>query len=135
MTGNEYQAMAMRTNDNCCTKRLLDFSDGYEYAKNVLGIKNAIIPGDLVNGVMGLAGEAGECVDIVKKYVFHSHPLNVVELEKELGDVMWYVAMCCHALNISLDDVMKGNIDKLRKRYPDGFSIDASIHREEYQND
>ena len=48
---------------------------------------------------------------------------------------MWYVAMCCHALNISLDDVMKGNIDKLRKRYPDGFSTDASIHREEYQND
>lgn len=131
MTGKEYQDLAMRTNDGGCTNRLSGFANSFEEAKKHLPQDDIIIPGDLVNGVMGLNGEAGECIDLVKKYIFHHHPLDVVEFEKELGDVMWYVAMCCNALNISLDDVMKMNIDKLKKRYPDGFSTSASINREE----
>lgn len=119
MTGNEYQNLAMRTNDGGCAKRL----------GNALG-DSTIKVGDLVNGVMGLNGEAGECIDYVKKAVFHKHAFNKDELAKELGDVMWYVAMCCNAIGVSLDDVMQGNIDKLKQRYPDGFSEQASINRE-----
>lgn len=125
MTGKEYQNLAMRTNDGGSESRL----------KNAIHTSNVINIADLLVGAIGLCGEAGEVCEQVKKGVFHAHGLNPEQITKELGDVMWYVAMCCDALRISLDDVMKGNIDKLRKRYPDGFSTDASIHREEYQND
>lgn len=86
---------------------------------------------DLLVGVIGLCGEAGETADLVKKIVFHQHPMDVEALKKELGDVMWCVAMCCNVLNIALDEVMQGNIEKLKRRYPDGFSTDASINRTE----
>ena len=121
MTGKEYQELAMRTNDGGCEKRLT----------NAVEKSTFINVADLLNGVLGLCGEAGEVTDIVKKSVFHKHPVDIDTLIKELGDVMWYVAMCCHALNISLDDVMQGNIEKLKRRYPDGFSTDASINRME----
>ncbi len=121
MTGKEYQELAMRTNDGGCENRLA----------NAIGTSTFVNVADLLNGVLGLSGEAGEATDMVKKAIFHKHPIDINDLTKELGDVMWYVAMCCNALNISLDDVMKGNIDKLRKRYPDGFSTEASINREE----
>ena len=132
MTGKEYQTLAMRTNDGGCSERLNNFINSESCAND---FEKDIKVGDLINGVLGLCGETGEVSEHIKKAVFHGHGLNKEQISKELGDVMWYVAMCCHALNISLDDVMKGNIDKLRKRYPDGFSTDASIHREEYQND
>lgn len=126
MIGKEYQELAMRTNDGGCSERINDFmaTEGINPT-----LDNQIVCGDLINGVMGLCGESGEVADIVKKTVFHKHPIDIDELKKELGDVMWYVAMCCNALSISLDDVMQGNIEKLKKRYPDGFSIDASINR------
>lgn len=130
MTGKEYQELAMRTNDGGCFDRLADALDNNTLERELEGKSSPIIA-DLLNGVMGLCGESGEVADIVKKTVFHKHPIGIDELKKELGDVMWYVAMCCNALNISLDDVMQGNIEKLKKRYPDGFSTDASINREE----
>lgn len=132
MTGKEYQTLAMRTNDGGCFERLQS-SMGIDY--ELVEPWSETMTADLINGVMGLCGESGEFADIVKKLIFHKHPIDINSLKKELGDVMWYVAMCCNALNISLDDVMQGNIDKLKKRYPDGFSTDASINREEYQND
>ena len=124
MTGKEYQELAMRTNDGGCLHRLADAIDREFENKH-----NPIIA-DLLNGTIGLCGESGEVADIVKKSVFSEHPLDVDEIKKELGDVMWYVAMCCNSLKISLDDVMQGNIDKLMKRYPEGFSTEASINRE-----
>ena len=78
---------------------------------------------------MGLAGEAGELVDDVKKVVFHRHDIDIVRVRLELGDVLWYVAMLCSALHLSLSDVMEINIEKLRARYPDGFSAEASRNR------
>ena len=84
-----------------------------------------------MNGVMGLAGESGECVDIVKKHLFHNHPLDREHLAKELGDVMWYIAVTAYSIDYSLDKIMRMNVEKLRKRYPDGFDPDRSRNREE----
>jgi len=78
---------------------------------------------------MGLAGEAGEFVDLVKKHLFHGHPLDVGKAKKELGDVLWYVAFAASALGFDLSDVAEANIAKLKARYPDGFSSEASLNR------
>jgi NTP pyrophosphatase (non-canonical NTP hydrolase) len=83
------------------------------------------------NYAMGLAGESGEVVDLLKKWVHHGHTLDRDKLVKELGDVMWYVAAiatCCD--DISLTEVCQKNIDKLMARYPEGFSRERSINRE-----
>lgn len=87
----------------------------------------------LTNGVLGLSGESGECADIVKKHLFQGHELDAEKLAKELGDVAWYLAVASYAIGYSLETVLQMNVDKLRKRYPDGFSADRSIHREEEQ--
>src|SRR5260221_12145625 len=71
---------------------------------------------------MGLAGETGEVCDIIKKFVFHRHSLDLLNLTKELGDVLWYVAALCSTLGISISSVMEMNISKLQTRYPDGYS-------------
>lgn len=78
---------------------------------------------------MGLAGEAGELVDAMKKHVFHGHNLDIEDLRKEMGDVLWYLINMMNELAISPDDVLTGNINKLSKRYPEGFSEEASKNR------
>lgn len=79
----------------------------------------------------GLSGEVGEVNDMLKKYMWHDHPLDMEHFKKELGDVMWYLATLANEFEISLDDVLEENVEKLRKRYPDGFSSERSINREE----
>lgn len=85
----------------------------------------------LTNGALGLGGEAGEVVELVKKHRYHGHELDRAELEKELGDVLWYVAELCAAADIRMGDVAEKNIAKLRARYPEGFSEQRSIDRPE----
>lgn len=105
---------------------------GWEYQKKAIRTAGTNNEKDLlVNGVMGLNGEAGECIDHVKKHLFQGHDLNRVHMIEELGDVMWYVAITCHALGASLDEVMDRNVEKLIRRYPDGFDAERSLHREE----
>lgn len=106
MTPNEYQVEALRT---AGTNDCMDL---------------------MVNGVMGLAGESGECVDLVKKYVFQKHELDKAHLAKELGDVAWYLAVTAYAIGYDLETILQMNVDKLRKRYPGGFDPDRSQHRE-----
>lgn len=84
---------------------------------------------NLMEGCMGLAGEAGEVCDHVKKHFFQGHELSREELKNELGDVMWYISQICTSQSISLSEIMRGNITKLRKRYPNGFTIEDSIAR------
>lgn len=83
----------------------------------------------IINGVLGLAGEAGECADIVKKHIFQGHELDKEKLLEEIGDVLWYCAYCSAELGTYLEDVMNSNIQKLEKRYPSGFNSDRSINR------
>ena len=85
----------------------------------------------LINGVMGLCGESGEAIDIVKKHLHQSHALDKEKLAKELGDIAWYLAETAWALDIPLEEILQGNIDKLKRRFPEGFSTERSISREE----
>ena len=83
----------------------------------------------LINSVMGLCGESGEAIDIVKKWMAQGHELDKEHLAKELGDIAWYLAEAATALDIPLEDILQANIDKLKKRYPDGFDTQKSIIR------
>ena len=69
----------------------------------------------LINSVMGLCGESGEAIDIVKKWMAQGHELDKEHLAKELGDIAWYLAEAATALDVSLEDILKANIDKLKK--------------------
>lgn len=80
---------------------------------------------------LGIAGEAGEVADLIKKHLHHGHPLDREKLIKELGDVLWYVAAVAKDIGVDLSEVAEANVMKLRKRYPDGFSQERSINREE----
>lgn len=85
--------------------------------------------GDLVEALLGLAGEAGEVVDSLKKHVCHGHELDRVKVGTELGDLLWYVAAVASRLDLKLEGIALVNIAKLRERYPDGFTPEASIAR------
>lgn len=85
----------------------------------------------LVVAALGLAGEAGEFCDLVKKINGQGHELNRDKLLNELGDILWYVADAASCLGVELGEVAVGNINKLRKRYPNGF--DSKISRSRYE--
>lgn len=78
---------------------------------------------------LGITGEAGEVADLIKKHVGHDHDLDRNKVKKELGDVLWYVAVLANSLGISLQEVAQGNIDKLAARYPNGFNVEQSKNR------
>lgn len=78
---------------------------------------------------LGVAGEAGEVAELIKKVVGHGHPLDRNTLVTEIGDVLWYVSAIATTLGVSLSDVAAANIRKLQQRYPDGFSTERSINR------
>ena len=121
MTGNDYQKLAMRTNDGKATERLERSCDVFSDFQDMGGI---------VNAALGLSGEVGELNDMIKKWIFHNTQLDKEHVKKEIGDVMWYVAMMCESFGFSLDDVMQTNVDKLIARYPDGFDTYRANHRE-----
>lgn len=83
----------------------------------------------LAISALGIAGEAGEVADLVKKWVGHGHERKLDLLKKELGDVLWYVADIASIHGMKLSDIALLNIEKLRERYPDGFSHDRSRNR------
>lgn len=107
MTVSEYQKLAMVTQN-----RELDKKDV------------------LIVGVMGLCGESGEAIDLVKKHIAQGHELDREHLLEELGDIAWYLAETAYALDADLEDVFEANIAKLKKRYPEGFDAERSKNRE-----
>ena len=78
---------------------------------------------------LGLAGEAGEVAELVKKGIYHRHGLDVAKVANEIGDVLWYCAAICTILGLDLDEIANANIAKLWERYPEGYSDAASIAR------
>lgn len=102
------------------------------YRENVL--RTAADHVDLLGlGAMGLAGESGEVVDLIKKHIHHKVPLDKEKLIKELGDVRWYFEVLCHCAGTTMEEVERLNIEKLKKRYPNGFTTQASIERKDEQ--
>lgn len=87
--------------------------------------------GVLFNWILGLCGESGELADAIKKYKYHGHELNFGDIQKELGDVIYYWTMLCHYFNLDPNVILEMNVEKLIKRYPDGFSSFSSINRVE----
>ncbi len=85
----------------------------------------------LINGVMGLCGESGEAIDLVKKHLAQGHDLDKEKLAKELGDIAWYLAETAYAIGYPLEDILQMNIEKLKKRYPEGFRTECSLNRDE----
>lgn len=83
----------------------------------------------LLYTALGIAGEAGEYIDMIKKSVFHHHALDHAKIGEELGDLCWYIAVAASVNQHSLSNVMRNNIDKLRERYPGGFSTEKSVNR------
>lgn len=83
----------------------------------------------LLNSVMGLCGEAGEAIDLVKKHRMQGHPFDRGRFARELGDIAWYLAEAATAVDMDLEDVLRMNIEKLKKRYPEGFSPEKSVNR------
>lgn len=107
MNFNEYQNLAQRTSNKRLTQEK-----------------------HIINGALGLCGEAGEVADILKKVFMQGHDANASALAEEIGDVLWYCAELAAWLGFSLDDIAEQNIAKLKRRYPDGFSAERSINRE-----
>lgn len=85
----------------------------------------------LLNGIMGASGESGELVDLMKKELFHGHPHDREHYIKECGDVLYYLGLIAEALDTTLEDIAIKNNQKLKARYPDGFSVERSMHRRE----
>lgn len=106
MNFNDYQALAQRT-ANTETPRT-----------------------KLINGAMGLCGESGEVIDHIKKHLWQTHELDGFHILEELGDILWYIAETATGLGVDLDMVATHNIDKLMKRYPNGFEGVRSRERE-----
>ena len=108
MTGNEYQALAMRT----CSIQ-------YEHKREML-----------LHATTGLASEAGEFAGLLQK-TYQGHEYDREHAIKELGDCVWMVAEACTALDVTMEEVMRGNIEKLKLRYPEGFEPEKSLHRKD----
>lgn len=101
-----------------------------EYQKAAMRTAPGISPDDLLmNGVLGLCGESGECADLVKKCFYQGHVLDRQHLAKELGDVAWYLAITARAIEYDLSTILQMNVEKLKNRYPDGFTAEKSINR------
>lgn len=80
-------------------------------------------------GALGLCGESGEMAENLKKMLFHDHPMDERALRNELGDVLWYWVFLCETLGFSVEDVMTVNVEKRRKRFPEGFTAENSLKR------
>lgn len=106
----------------------MDFDEFQKLAMRTANFDN---DNQLINAALGLVGEAGEFADLVKKVHFQGHELDKEALKGELGDVLWYVALACEDLGFEMSEVGRYNIEKLRRRYPEGFSAFDSIFRED----
>ena len=81
------------------------------------------------NMCMGLAGETGETVDIFKKHIYQGKDLDINDVIEEVGDILWYIANLCNVNKITMKECMESNVEKLRKRYPNGFTVKDALER------
>jgi len=128
------------------TEKYLDFvqvvtsDESIHYAALVSRMNNLELEDNcnvppLLTAALGLTAESGEFTEIVKKILLQGKPYNednVFHMKRELGDICWYIAQACMALDTSFDEIIEMNVDKLKKRYPGGeFDVSKSENREE----
>ena len=121
LTGDEYIKLANRTSDPDINNKIFDWMREC--------IANDIEPGHLMYGCLGLSGEVGEFVDLIKKSIFHKTPFNEVHAKRELGDICWYIQEICNAFGWSLNEIFEMNLEKTNNRYPNGFNVDDANNR------
>lgn len=111
------------------TTKYLELSD--RTCKHIAAEGVVILPEmyDLLHATLGISGEAGELLDAVKKSFIYNKPLDVVNAKEELGDLLWYMALACRRLNVSFEELMQANIDKLTKRYPEKYTDEHASAR------
>jgi NTP pyrophosphatase (non-canonical NTP hydrolase) len=108
----------------------MNFSEYQELAARTLG-RDRTHEQQLANAALGLTGESGEVAEVIKKHLFHATPLDRDAIVKELGDCLWYIGAFATVLELDMNDIAQRNIDKLRKRYPEGFDTERSRNRTE----
>lgn len=81
------------------------------------------------NMIFGANGELGEVTDILKKHLYQGHRINKIHLAEEIGDTLFYIVNLCTIYNLDVEDILQGNVDKLKKRYKNGFTVEESINR------
>jgi NTP pyrophosphatase (non-canonical NTP hydrolase) len=107
-----------------------DYRDAWDYQHDAMRTRGPMETTDaLALAALGLAGEVGEAVEMVKKHLYHGREFDRAKFSKELGDIAWYLAAACEAAGLDLGMVLAENIAKLQARYPDGFSHAASAAR------
>ena len=106
----------------------MELKDFQELSKRTLP-HDTTFKEDLSNMCLGIHGEGGEVVDIIKKYLYQGHDLNMDHIKEELGDMMFYIVNLANLINIDMEEVLQLNFEKLCKRYPNGFKIEDSINR------
>ena len=128
------------------TEKYLEFVEGVtsneslHYTALVSRMTNLEVDSDcnvsqLLTAALGLTAESGEFTEVVKKIILQGKPYNednVFHMKRELGDICWYIAQACMALDTSFDEIIEMNVDKLKKRYPGGeFDVSKSENRKE----
>ena len=128
------------------TERYVDFvrevtsNESVHYAALLTRMNNLELEDDcnippLITAALGLTAEAGEFTEVVKKIILQGKPYNednVFHMKRELGDICWYIAQACMALDTSFDEIIEMNVEKLKARYPGGeFDIHKSENRAE----
>ncbi len=110
-----------------------EFDDYQELALRTASPESLATTSAMLNAAaLGLCGESGEIADHVKKVMFHGHPLDEAtrdKIAKEIGDILWYCAMGAKGIGLGLGEIASMNVEKLKKRYPEGFSAEQSLNR------
>lgn len=120
MKPNDYQRLAERTECNELEASLRRMDQDTAFVSSCVG-KKPLRATKLTHAAFGLSSEVGEFNDSLKRWLYYGQRLDETNLSEELGDILWYVALACSALDISLEGVMERNISKLRIRYPEKY--------------